>query len=301
MDIVVGMLKQKLREDGKYLILSFVTYLSFVLLAFLISGPLGKVLEEREVFMAAKDEAIPFVILEFVGMQKLGQFPADIEVFFLGLMILNLGVMVGFFVHGVSAMRNSFEKSRFSFGAVQIMPLWKNYIFVLAEILLKALLGWWIYMSVVSSFCGILASDLHVDDRTWILALLKDVSMCGVVLVLFMTVLGMLFGMSQHHRVHSIDVGLAMVGASFVLGNLYKIPQYIAYMQERGIGDVEKTMELVNVLKNFRILCPFSWLNPVNIYNGTLKMSQLLIYIVLGVVLSVVIGLWYSRRDWMEV
>ena len=300
MDIVVDMLKQKLREDGFYLIKATVIYFVLVLLMFVIAGPVGKVLEDREVLMAAKEETISYVILEFVGMKKLGQFPADVEVFFLGVMILNLGVMLGLFVHGVLSMRESFEKSRFSFFVMQIMPLWKNYIFVLAEILLKATLSWWLYLLVVRGFYGILIADLHMDDKLWLQNLLEDMGVRGLVVMLFMTALGMLFGMSQNRRVHSVDIGFGIVGISFVLGNLYKIPQYIAYMQKQGVGDVDSTMKLVDGLKNLRIVCPFSWLNPVNIYNGTLKMGQLWIYALLVVLVFVVIGLWYCKRDWRE-
>lgn len=300
MDIVVDMLKQKLREDGIYLIKVAVIYLMLVLLAFAITQPVGKVLEEREVLMAAKDEAIPLVVLEFVGMQKLGQFPADVEVFFLCLMILNLGVMTGLFVHGILAMRESFEKNRFSFFVMQIMPLWKNYVFVLAEIMLKAVLSWELYILAVRVFYGFLIADLHIDDRLWLQALMDDMGARGVLLALFMTALGMLFGMSQCRRVHSVDIGLGIVGVVFLIGNLYKIPQYIVHMQEQGIGDVEKTTELVDALRNLRIICPFSWLNPVNIYNGTLKMSQLWIYGVLAILLFVTTGLWYCKRDWRE-
>lgn len=295
------MLKQKLREDVLYLIKIAVVYLVLLLLVFVVASPVGGVLQEREALMASKDETIPLAMLEFVGIQKLGQFPAKVEVFFLGILILNLIFVVGTFAHGVSAMRESYEKSRFSFFFMQIMPLWKNYILVLGEILIVSLLSWGIYTMEIGIVGKVLTSDLYADETSLVSALLEYMSARGIALVLFITALGMLFGMLQSRRIHGVDIGLGIVGVSFVLGNLYKIPQYIGYTQVQAMVNAQKTMETMRALKSLRIVCPFSWLNPVNIYNGILESNQLWIYLVLAVLLFIVGGLWYCRRDWLEV
>lgn len=300
MDIVVDMLKQRLREDIIYLIKVAIVYFAVVLLVFVVAGPVGEVLRAREIIMAAKDQAIPSVMLEFMGMQKLGQFSAKVEVFFLGVMVLNLGVLIGIFVHGVRAMRASYEKNRFSFFFMQLMPLWKGYIFVIAEILFVSMLSWWLYTMMLGLFADVLTSDLYIDEIAVVSSLLESVGVRGFVLVLFMSALGMAFGMLQRRKVHGTDVGLGIVGASFVLGNLYKIPQCIAYLQPAAVGDTENIVKTANVLKGLRIICPFSWLNPVNIYNRTLEVAQLGIYVVLTLLLVVVIGIWYCKRDWQE-
>ena len=295
------MLKQKLKEDVFYFIKMALVYVVLVLVVFLLANSAGEVLQERENLMAAQDEMIPSAMLEFVGMQKLGQFPAKMEVFFVGLMILNIVVLIGIFVHGFSAMRRSFVKSRFSFFFMQIMPLWKNYVLWAGEILLTGLLGWAIYIFVVGIFGGMLTADMYVDDGVLFRALLEYMGARGISLALFVTALGMFFGLALEQRFQPVDLGLGLTGVSFVLGNLYKIPQYIGYTQVQQMVNAQETMETMRALKELRILCPFAWLNPINIYNGILDSKELWVYLLLAVLLLVAGGLWYCKRDWKEV
>ena len=295
------MLKQRLKEDVVYLIKITIVYLLLVIGVYVASGLVGDVLQEREKVMMSNNEMIPSAILEFVGMQKLGQFPAKMEVFFVGLMILNLVVMASLFVRGVSAMYKSHTNGRFSFLFMQIMPLWKNYILTMGEILITCLFSWGLYILIVMGFGGLLVADMHVDSGVVLQELLGYMGTRGISLVLFMVALGMMFGTAQRQRVQPVDLSLGIIAISFVLGNLYKIPQYVGYTQVKQMIAAQKTMEIVRVWKQLRIVCPFSWLNPINIYNGILDSSQLWGYLLLAVLILVMSGLWYCKRDWTEV
>ena len=152
----------------------------------------------------------------------------------------------------------------------------------------------------IDFFAEFLTKELYIDEATRVGSLLESMGIRGLVLVLFMTVLGVIFGMFQCRRVRGMDAGLCIVGAAFVLGNLYKIPQCVGYILTSA-ENANKILETASTLKTLRILCPFSWLNPINIYNRTLEVTQLWIYVVLTLVLAVVTGIWYCKRDWLEI
>lgn len=300
MDLDETMWKIRVRDDGVYLIKMTILYTVLVLAVFFISGPVGDALLEREILMYSKGETLPSEILAFVGMQTLGHFPAKLEVFFLGLLILNLVAAMAAFLRGVHAMQASFEKGRFSFFFLQVMPLWKNYVILMGEILVTGLLGWVIYTTIVRIFAAILTSEVLPAEMDLIQSVLSDMTVRGIMVMFFMTAIGMVFGMSQKRHVQGGDICLCFLGGALVLGNMYKIPQYIAYLQTREMVRAQDTIAVFHTLKKFQVMCPFSWLNPYNIYHGFLDMKDLGIYILLATVLLVATGFWYCMRDWKE-
>ncbi|MBQ8519563.1 MAG: hypothetical protein IJ455_08200 [Agathobacter sp.] len=294
------MAKRRLVDEGIYFIKAAIVFAICMVVAVALSSILSGVLQEREQQMIEIGQIPSDAVLELVGMQEIQVFPPQVEIFFLLLMISNLlplGAIIG---HSVHSMRYSFEQGAFAFYYVQVMERWMYYGLTLLRILISSMLTWGIYIVEVILASGFVSRDLGAEIGEAVLAVLGTMARRGSGIVVLMVALGVLYGVCQYYRLHGADYGLFLIGLSFILGNLYKIPQLIGYKQIEEMVNAQMTMKVVYYMKQLRFLCPFSWLNPFNIQHNILNESVIWGYGLVAVVILVVAGIIFWKRDWQE-
>lgn len=294
------MTKRRLIDEGIYLLKAAIAFAVCMVVAVLLSSILSGALLEREQQMLESGQVPSGAILELVGVQELRVFPPQVEIFFLLLMILNLiplGMIIG---HSVQSMRRSFEQGAFAFYYVQVMERWMYYGLTLIRVLFSGVLAWGIYIVEVILASSFVTRGLETEIGAVVSSVLGIMAWRGAGIMLLMVALGVLYGGCQYYRLHGSDYGLFLIGISFILGNLYKIPQVIGYKQIEEMVNAQMTMKVVYYMKQIRFLCPFSWLNPFNIYHDTLNASVIWGYGLIAVALLVVAGIVFWKRDWQE-
>ena len=294
------MTKRRLIDEGIYLLKAAIAFAVCMVVAVLFSSILSGALLEREQQMVETGQVPSDAILELVGVQELRVFPPQVEIFFLLLMILNLiplGMIIG---HSVQSMRRSFEQGAFAFYYVQVMERWMYYGLTLLRILLAGVLIWGIYIVEVILASSFVTRGLGAEIGAVVSSVFGTMAWRGIGIVLLMVAFGVLYGICQYYRLHGVDYGLFLIGISFTLGNLYKIPQVVGYKQIEEMVNAQMTMKVVYYMKQLRFLCPFSWLNPFNIHHNILNESVIWGYGLVAVVILVVAGIIFWKRDWQE-
>lgn len=295
------MIKSKIAHEIIYLIKTALAFAGMIVITIVLSQILGEALAAKELEMIENEQVLATAMLEMIGMQALQQFPANIEVFFLIIMVLNLIVMGTIIGHSVHAMRKSVEQGAFSFLCVQTMSVWMYFCVTALMALLVALLSWGIYSTELFFASNFLLKGYGMAVFSSVYAILKSVAILGAGVVVLMVAISVLYGVAQSYSMHGVDFGLAIMGISFVLGNVYKIPQMIGHNQIEQMINAQQTMEVARMLKQMRFLCPFSWLNPFNIYNYILSPRMIGSYMMVALAIFVIAGVVFSLRDWQEV
>lgn len=267
-----------------------------VCLSSILSGPL----QERELLMIENEEVMSTAMLELIGMQQLQQFPAKIEIFFLILMVYNLIVIGNIIGYSVHTMRRSFSQSSFIYYYAQVMRMWQYYLITILRTVFSAFVVWGIYIAGVIFASEFLTRGLDSEMVNTISMILNELAVRGTGIVLFMVAIGVLYGIKQCYRMHGVDYGLCLIGISFILGNLYKIPQLIGQKQIEDMVNAQEMMQMAYQLKQIRFLNPFAWLNPFNIHNHILETEVIYRYGAVALGLIVVAGIIFSVRDWKE-
>lgn len=295
------MIKKRVTDELVFLVKTAVAFGLGFLFTFGASRVLGELLEKKELDMLLNQQELPKATLELIGMQKLQQFPAEVEVFFLISMVSNLAIMGVIFAHSVHTMRQSVGQGS---AGLLLLQVTKKRIYFVAEcirILLAAWLTWGIYMMGMFLAGGFLAKGVDISISSKVVDILSTMTVWGVVVALLVASISVLYGIKQQYRMHGFDFGLVLMGISFVIGNAYKIPQYIGQKQVEQMVNAQQTMEVMRTMKSFRWANPLSWLNPFNIYNKVLDVEMLWSYAGVAVLVFAVAGAVFCVRDWWEV
>ena len=261
------MLKKRVTDEIIYLIKAAFAYAVMMALVVMLSSLLASTLEESELLILESEAGISTAMLELVGMQALRQFPPQIEIFFLLLMVTNLVVCAAVIGHSVHRMRESYEKGGFAFYYAQVMRPWQYYIMTGVRILLSAELVWGIYIAMVYGALKVLSQGIAIEVVIVVFNIISEMALRGLVIILLMSVVGILYGIKQNYKMHGVDYGLCLIGVGFLVGNAYKIPQLIGQKQIEEMVNAQDMMQLTYAIKQLRVACPFSWLNPFNIYH----------------------------------
>lgn len=295
------MIKHRVINELMFLLKMIIAFGIGVLIVFGASHLLGGVLAEKELEMALNQQEISKAMLELIGMQQLAQFPASIEVFFLLVLVLNLIVVCVIIAHSVHAMRRNLEQGAFGFLFVQVTKKHIYFIIELLRTLVVAFCTWGFYVVALFVTAAFLLSDAELLVADKVYEILSTMSIWGIAIVLLFVAIAVLYGIVQGYRMHQVDFGLAIIGVGFVIGNAYKIPQYIGQKQIEQMVNAQETMEIMRMMKTLRIACPFSWLNPYNIYNHVLDAGILWIYVAVALLVFAIAGAVFCLRDWWEV
>ena len=295
------MIKDRVARELIYLIKTALIFAGMLGITIVLSHVLGGALAAKELEMLENEQVLATAMLELIGMQMLQQFPANIEVFFLIIMVLNLIVMGTIIGHSVHAMRKSVEQGAFGFLYMQTMHTGMYFGITVLLVLMTALLTWGIYSAELFLASNFLLKGYGAAVFSSVYAILTSIAGLGAGVVVLMVSISVLYGVAQSYSMHGVDFGLAIMGLSFVLGNVYKIPQVIGHNQIEQMINAQQTMEVARMLKQIRFLCPFSWLNPFNIYNYILSPRMIGSYVIVAVAIFVIAGVVFCLRDWQEV
>lgn len=295
------MIKQWLKKEGIYFIKMFSTFAVLGVLAVLLSQLLAGVLQERELLMVENEEVLPATVLELIGMQQLQVFAPELEIFFIIMMVTNLIIMGAIIGHSVHSVRESIEKGALSFYYVQVMKSWQYFAITVLRVVGSALVLWLAYV-IEMMLAGVIlcACNPALTGEEIVLTVLLEMAWTGIPVVLLMSSAGMLYGIKQGYSMHGVDYGLCILGISFLIGNIYKIPQYVGQMQIDEMTNAQEMMNLAYQLKQIRWICPFAWVNPYNIYHSVLGQGMLWGYLGVAILILIVTGVVFSKRDWWE-
>lgn len=295
------MIKNRVINELVFLMKVVLTFGIGILVLFGVSHVLGDLLAEKEVEMVLNQQELPKAMLELIGMQQLQQFPANIEVFFLSILVLNLIVMGMIITHSICAMRQGLERGSFGFLFVQVMKKCTYFIIEIFWTLVIAFLTWGIYVSAIFITAKLLLKNVEAMVATKVYVVIESMSTWGLGVVVLLVAISVLYGVKQSYRMHGMDFGIAIMGVGFIIGNAYKIPQYIGHKQIEQMVNAQETMEVMRMMKEFRFASPFSWLNPFNIYNHVMDVEMIWCYVGMAVLLFVIAGAVFCLRDWWEV
>jgi len=295
------MIKQWIKKEGIYFIKTICAFAIFGVLAVVLSQVFAGVLQERELLMVENEEVLPATVLELIGMQQLQVFAPELEIFFIIMMVTNLIIMGAIIGHGVHSVRESIEKGAFSFYYAQVTKSWKYFGMIALRVAGAALVLWLVYV-LEMMLAGVILCVCNpaLAGEEIVLTVLLEMAWTGIPVVLLMSSAGVLYGIKQGYSMHGVDYGLCIIGISFLIGNLYKIPQYVGQMQIDEMMNAQDMMNLAYQLKQIRWICPFAWVNPYNIYHSVLDQGVLWGYLGVAILILIVTGVVFSKRDWWE-
>lgn len=295
------MLKRKITSELIYLLKVVVVLAVWNVVVFLVSQILGGVLAEKEAEMLVTQETVSKAALELIGMQQLSQFPAIIEVFFLSSLISNIVVLGSIVLHSVKMMRKSIGQGSFGFLFMQVVKKHHYFISESIRVFGVACLTWLSHIGMMFVTGILILKTVETDITEKICDVFTKMSLWGLAIVFLLVAISVLYGISQSGNMHELDFSIVVMSLPFILGNVYKVPQYIGQMQVEAMVNAQGTMEVVRMMKQFRFFCPFSWLNPFNIYNHVTDVGMIWCYIGVAAVIFVVAGVVFCKRDWWEV
>ncbi|MBR2045521.1 MAG: hypothetical protein IJ958_05230 [Agathobacter sp.] len=295
------MVKNKILDGLIYLAKTIVLLGVLLVITVVLSQELGALLGEKELELIENEQVIPLAMLELIGMQALQQVPADIEVFFLIIMVLNLVVIGKIMGHSIEVMRNGVRKGAFSFLYVQTMHVWVYFVRLVLSVLVMALVTWGLYIAGVFVCSSFVFTGLEAVFLTNANVVLSTMAFRGLGVLVLMVSFSVICGVKQIYSMDGVDFTLCVMGVSFVLGNAYKIPQLIGQKQIEQMVNAQQMMEITRGLKEIRFLCPYSWLNPFNIHNRILSTRMIWSYVLVAVAIMIMAGVIFCLRDWEEV
>ena len=295
------MIKRKITSELIYLLKVMLVLAIWNVVVFFASQILGGLLADREAEMLLNKETISKAALELVGMQQLQQFPASVEVFFLSSLISNVVLLGSIVLHSVKMMRKSIGQGSFGFLFMQVVKKHRYFISEAIRVFAVAALTWGAYMAMMFLNGSFILKTLEVDVAEKVYDILWTMSLWGAGIVFLLVAVSVLYGISQSGNMHELDFSIVVMSVPFILGNLYKVPQYIGQLQVEAMITAQGTMKIVQVMKQFRFFCPFSWLNPFNIFNHVTEGGMIWCYVGVAALFFVVAGLIFCKRDWWEV
>lgn len=295
------MIKKWITDEGIYFIKTLIGAGLLMVLAVLLSYAFADTLHEKELLMVENEQLPAKALLEFIGLQQLQVFVPRLEIFFIALMVTNFIMIEAIIGHSVHSMRNSIEKGAFAFYYAQSMPAWQYYILVVIRVIGSALLAWSFYMAEVYLACSVLCKGLESDVVSTVQLMMGKMLFHGIPVVFLAVAIGVLYGIKQGYSMHGADFGLCLLGISFVIGNIYKIPQYIGHLQMEEMVNAQDIMNLAYQIKQIRFACPLAWLNPYNIYHSVVTTDVLLGYGLASVCVLCAAGVIFWKRNWWEV
>ena len=287
-------------DEGIFLIKTVIGMALLLSFAVVVSVFLSNALLEKETAMQQMGKLPVVAVMELVGMQSLQVFPPQVEIFFLMLMVLNMVVMGAVIGHAVHGVRRSFETGVFAFFYMQVMDKGLYYVYTVLRLLLVSIMAWLMYMVEVMISLSFVVKGLDVEVIATVEAIQGEMLLRGIGVLIFMLGIGVLYGIQQYHGMHGVDFGLCVMGICLALGNFYKIPQFIGYKQVEAMVNAQVTMRVAYYMKQLRFLCPFSYINPYNIYHNTLNESVVGVYMLIGIAIMVVAGIIFWKREWRE-
>lgn len=287
-------------DEGKFLIKTAILLMFCLIVTVMLSDVLGDFLLEKELLMEEMEKLPPVATLELIGMQSLKVFPARVEIFFLILMIVNLvtiGIVIG---HSVHRMRASFENGSFAFYYMQVMNKGIYYLFIVLRLLFVNMMVWLIYIFEVKLGISYLVKGLESEVAVVVEGILRELAYRGIGVLILMTAIGVLYGIKQRHSFHGVDFSVCIMGILFVLGNIYKIPQFIGQKQIEAMVNAQDIMRTTYYIKQIRFVCPFSILNPYNIHHNIIPVDLAWNYAGVGLLLLFITGIFFELRNWQE-
>ena len=287
-------------DEGKFLLKTIIIITLSLIVTVILSGVLSNVLLEKELLLEEIEKLPPLATLELIGMQSLQVFPAQVEVFFLILMVLNL-VIIGLVIgHSVDRMRASFENGTFVFYYMQVMNKGIYYVFAVFRLLFVNITVWAIYILGTKIGISYIVKGLDGDVVAVVEGIHRELAVRGIGVLILMTAIGVLYGIKQNQSLYGIDFGLCVMGVLFVLGNIYKIPQFIGQKQVEAMVNAQEIMKLTYQMKQMRSICPFSILNPFSIYHNIFDADMAWRYAGIGIMVLLVAGIVFWVRNWRE-
>ena len=241
----------------------------------------------------------PEELLAFFGMTGLYQGNPGLLVFYLGLIFTTMFAMA-VCVNSADMMSADEEEGVTIFYVNQ--PYTKTQIFFirLAWYLLSALLRWGVYIGSVAVSLTFLCGKLKIASEAG-LKLVWAIGWKGLPFLLFACGIAVVYSMVPFRDMSYRNFVLAWYFIAFVIGNVYKVTDYVVYLMQLGQEDFAAIAQISEKLELLRCVYPFTLLNVLNTEKNPLPGLVPVVYIGLGLAL-LAIGWWrYEKKSLVKV
>lgn len=227
----------------------------------------------------------PKEMLAFLGMSGVYKGNPGLLVFYLGLIFTNMLAMA-LCVNSANMMNEDEEWGLTIFYLNQ--PYTKTQIFLLRLIafLASALIKWAGYICAIFVSLKFLCEKLGISSEKE-LNYVQTIAWKGLPVLFLIATIIVLYSMSESRGMGYKDIALTICLFSFLLGNAYKITDYIAYHLRTLQENAKQISEISEILEKFRCVYPFTLLNILNEEVSPLPKNIFLIYCGIGALLLI--------------
>ena len=237
----------------------------------------------------------PKEMLAFLGMSNVYNGNTGLLVFYLGLIFTNM-VAMALCMNSANIMNEDEEWGITIFYLNQ--PYTKTQIFFLRLIafLGSVLIKWAGYICAIFVSLKFLCEKLDISFEKELTNIHMIAWKGFPVLFLIATVI-VLYSMSESRSMSYQDMALTLCMFSFLLGNAYKVTDYIAYHLRTLQQNAKQISEISETLEKFRCVYPFTLFNILNKEVSPLPENIFLIYSGIGALFLIISWFAYYIKN----
>ena len=232
----------------------------------------------------------PKEMLSFLGMSTVYNGNPGLLVFYLGLIFTNM-VAMALCMNSANIMNEDEEWGITIFYLNQ--PYTKTQIFFLRLIafLGSVLIKWAGYICAIFVSLKFLCEKLGISFEKE-LTNIHTIAWKGLPVLFLIATFIVLYSMSETRSMNYQDMALTLCMFSFLLGNAYKVTDYIAYHLRTLQQNAKQVSEISEILEKFRCVYPFTLFNILNKEVSPLPENIFLIYG--GIAVLFLIFSWFA-------
>lgn len=289
------MLKKDIKQEWKR-VLKIVCFFTVILL--LVS--LGIILlKEKVIVLGQSIQKLPKEVKAFLGCSNPLEKDMALLIFELFLVLFDMIVLCVIALNAAGILKREESRRTISFYLNQMMGKNDYFLVKLAEILLFSVFLWGIYKSECM-LCIRLLSHVYDDILTGETRLLFNMSIRGLALLLF-TLGCVVFYTSGKKKSNGTGMMLFWLYAiSFIMGNLYKVFELLAFYQESVKKDPQVFEKAGRILKRLEVLFPFHYIDATAYSLDMAAWRLLSVYLILGILMFVCGWLLFRFKDFSK-
>lgn len=237
----------------------------------------------------------PKEMLAFLGMSSVYNGNTGLLVFYLGLIFTNM-VAMALCMNSANIMNEDEEWGITIFYLNQ--PYTKTQIFLLRLIafLGSVLIKWTGYICAIFVSLKFLCEKLGISLEKE-LTNIHMIAWKGLPVLFLIATVIVLYSMSESRSMSYQDMALTLCMFSFLLGNAYKVTDYIAYHLRTLQQNAKQISEISETLEKFRCVYPFTLFNILNKEVSPLPENIFLIYSGIGALFLIVSWFAYYIKN----
>ncbi len=237
----------------------------------------------------------PREALALCGLSNVYAMNEGLLTFYLALILVHMVAMAMCVVSG--DMLNRDEEEGITIFYLN-QPYTKTQIFFIRFIsfLGSVLIRWALYIGAIAVALYFLCDKLGLAfENEW--GNIYMIAVRGLPFLFFIATLTGVYAMLETRNMSYRDFIFSVCIVSYIVGNLYKVTDYVSYYLRSIQADAEGIMQISRNLKQFRSVYPFTLLNVLNTEKKPLPEDIYFIYIGIGVLLILISWLIYYRKN----